>query len=106
MTPHTAITIFILAIIPAVLWKGWVVAVMWHWFVVPVFGLPYISAIQAGGIILIWDLVRVKYNPKTEYLTDARRRWKVLLMLKMSVVLPALALGIAAVYRQIFMVWL
>lgn len=34
-------------------WRGYVLAVLWGWFVVPVFGLPTLSIVAAIGVSLV-----------------------------------------------------
>lgn len=37
-------------------WRGYVASLLWAWFVVPTFALPFISAYQAAGIGLVVSL--------------------------------------------------
>lgn len=44
-----------LLVLPALLWSGFVLSKAWLWFVVPL-GLPAISGIHAGGLIIVLRL--------------------------------------------------
>ena len=46
--------------VPALLWAGWAVTILWGWFVVPTFGLAQISISQAAGLSLLVAAMRVK----------------------------------------------
>ena len=48
--------IFILTF-PLLLYKAWVVVILWGWFVVPVFHLPPLELGYACGLLLIWHLL-------------------------------------------------
>lgn len=53
----------------APIWKGFVLSVLWGWFIVPFFGLPELSITYAIGISLIFGMVSGSYKPtktKTE----------------------------------------
>ena len=49
-----AIAFLVAMIIPSVMWSGYVLSIMWGWFIVPTFGLPSLQvgvAIDISGII-------------------------------------------------------
>ena len=46
-----------LAITLGVVVKGWVLSVTWQWFVVPIFGLPALSVLQAISIMIVASLL-------------------------------------------------
>jgi hypothetical protein len=55
-----AVAVFLFAMVAApvivalgAMWEGWVLAILWGWFVVPVFGLPALSVPVAIGLCLI-----------------------------------------------------
>lgn len=50
----------ILVTVPLALWRGFVLSVMWGWYVVPTFGLPALSPVVAVGVI--WT-VHLFYMP-------------------------------------------
>lgn len=41
----------------AVAYNGWVLTMMWAWFVVPTFGLPVLSVVPAVGLALIVSML-------------------------------------------------
>jgi len=46
--------LFVLLTIPFfALLRGWVISIMWGWFVVPVFHLPVLGVLQAIGLALV-----------------------------------------------------
>jgi hypothetical protein len=54
-------------IVLSVLVNGWVAAVLWGWFVVPLFGLPAINIAQACGVgMTINMLTGQKSTQKTD----------------------------------------
>ena len=54
--------ITLLLIIPAAIWGGYVLSILWGWFFVPVFGLPTLSVPQAIGISLIVGFLTYHYQ--------------------------------------------
>lgn len=49
-------------VVPVSLYFGWAASILWGWFVVPVFGLPPITVMQAWGITLALSMLRPKIN--------------------------------------------
>ena len=50
------VEIFVLTfgyIVVATLLKGYLLSVMWRWFMVPILSLPQLSVVQAIGIVLV-----------------------------------------------------
>lgn len=37
----------------AVVWGGWVLSVVWNWFMPAIFGLPYLTVVEAMAVSLI-----------------------------------------------------
>lgn len=54
------------ASVVAALFTGWVLKVMWGWYMVPALGLPTLSLVPAIGIVLIAQLLTIQYIPRTE----------------------------------------
>ena len=64
---HTVLIAFIalvLMIVSAMV-NGWALSILWGWFIVPVFGLPKISIVQAAGINLLATTI-VAQRPKDD----------------------------------------
>jgi len=56
-----------LALVGGTLMNGWVLSILWGWFVVPVFGISQISVLQAIGLTAIINMLkssRAKENNK------------------------------------------
>ena len=43
----------IVSIAVGAIWKGFVLSVLWRWFMVPIFGLPELSLVVAIGVGLV-----------------------------------------------------
>lgn len=59
-----------LILLPAVVistaWSGYVLSILWGWFVVPVFHLPGLSIAQAVGLAIVVGMVTRDLNVKRE----------------------------------------
>ena len=42
--------------------RGWVISIMWGWFVVPVFHLPVLGVLQAMGLALVVGVIMPGYS--------------------------------------------
>lgn len=40
--------------VPILLWKIWVLSVLWNWFLAEQLGAPHLSVLQAMGVALVW----------------------------------------------------
>ncbi len=58
--------LWVLTIIISVVAQGFTVAMLWQWFVVPVFGLPTISIVVAAGMGLIFNVYKGVQNAPTK----------------------------------------
>ncbi len=47
------LVLFVLGVAAFAVFGGWVFSILWGWFVVPVFGLPQLSVVQAIGLSLM-----------------------------------------------------
>lgn len=50
------LTIVIVSVIVSVLMNGWVLSILWGWFISPLFGLPPLSVASAIGLALIFGM--------------------------------------------------
>jgi hypothetical protein len=50
------------------LW-GWMLSLMWAWFIAPPFGLPLITVWQSIGIV--WTIALVRYKIGTRHVTSS-----------------------------------
>ena len=48
------------------LWKGYVLTVLWGWFVVPTFGLPALALVPAMGLSLVVSFLTYQHNATTQ----------------------------------------
>lgn len=66
---------FVFTDVLAVVVGGFVFATIWSWFVVPVFGLPNLSVVQAVGLLCVFGfpLLGVKFDILCQ---DAREKHK------------------------------
>ena len=68
------IAFFLLIAIPGMLFRAWVLRLLWLWFAVPAFGLAALTYPQAIGLALIVDQFRRGSGIKDEYLDPAWKR--------------------------------
>jgi hypothetical protein len=62
-----AIAFIFALIIPVSLYFAWAAVILWGWFIVPTFGLPQITILQAWGIGLTLSMMRPRMTAqKTE----------------------------------------
>lgn len=45
---------FILILIMSVMWSGYILSILWSWFMVPIFGLPELSVPAAIGVAIVF----------------------------------------------------
>ena len=50
---------------------GWALSVLWGWFIVPIFGLPVLTQVQALGVALVMGFMTKQYTQ-----TDKDRNWE------------------------------
>jgi len=50
-------------LIPLSIYEGWVMMVMWGWFVAPIFNLPTLGLWSASGLALLIDWLQATYRP-------------------------------------------
>lgn len=88
-----AATVGIVAIILVVtLLRGWALSILWGWFVVPIFGLPPLSVVQAIAIALMASMLTHQYVPPKE--KDTWGPWA------QAFLGPLLALGMGWIVKQ------
>jgi hypothetical protein len=51
--------------VPLTILRGYAVAVLWAWFIVPLFGLPQLNIPYAIGLALTVSLVHPRVRPKS-----------------------------------------
>jgi len=90
-----AVFLFLVAIAGAP-WYGYVLSVLWAWFVVPTFHAPLIGVVTAMGISLLVHFVTYRSNAATTE-DDGTTTDKVVRGVFNSLVLPALVLALGYV---------
>lgn len=95
----SAAVAFVLALflyVPLALWKGFVLAKLWTWHVVPMFGVPEVSTVQAAALAL---LVGVLTHSSTD---DSRGPGEMLLAMTFETLLLG---GLGLAFGHLFAVW-
>ena len=65
-TEHAVIGLVVMLVAPIrALWVGWIVSILWGWFVTPL-GVTPINAWHGAGISLLISLLTAKYDVKSE----------------------------------------
>ena len=80
------------------MWKGYVLTVLWAWFVAPVFGFPLLALAPAIGLSLVVSFLTYQHGVAQDEkgeLSDRAAK-----SVAMSLLWPAMALGIGWVVRQ------
>ena len=57
LTALGALTLVVTAVVVGVTVRGWVLATMWVWFIVPIFHLPPLTIPQAIGVSMVLALL-------------------------------------------------
>ncbi len=96
MAIFTFVSIFAAAIV-ATIWGGYVLSVLWGWFMVPIFALPALSIAQAIAVKLT-----VRVITYTDYTTakkgdDEKEVW---LDIIKAFFIPLVVLGLAWIIKQ------
>lgn len=47
------------------LWQGFVLKLLWGWFVSPIFGLPKLAFMSAAGLLLLTSFLTAHHIPRT-----------------------------------------
>lgn len=88
------IPIIALMVIPVALWRGYVLSVLWGWFIVPTFNAPAIGVVTAMGISLVVGMFAYHRSQKTK---EGEKDTTVSDYLLNGFVSPAIALGVGYV---------
>lgn len=51
---------FVLLVLAGI-WKGYVLTILWKWFISPIFGLPALSIPVALGVVLVAQMLTYNY---------------------------------------------
>lgn len=96
-----AVALFIIAL--SALIRGFVISVMWGWFIVPVFGLPELSIVQAIGVAMVISLFQVRHYTHTPSGDEDAKRGARNFVLMDHFTNPFVALFVAWIFQMVFM---
>lgn len=82
--------------IPATILRGWVLSYLWIWFVVPIFGLPVISIVEAIAVSFIIGFLT---HGSTGYDWSKDTQEKFVQILSVWFISPFLFLGIGWIIK-------
>jgi hypothetical protein len=68
----TTVVDFISLLIVSALLRGWVLTILWKWFIVPQFNVVQLETGYAIGIMLIWEFISSKGSYKDNSNDDDR----------------------------------
>lgn len=97
------ILLFVLVMVTGTIWEGFVLTKLWKWFMVPVFGLPVLSIVQAIGVSIVISMTAKAstYNLARE--KDKKSPYeRVIDMLVVTYIVPAMFLAMGWIV-QMFM---
>jgi hypothetical protein len=94
MEAIAVVFLFLGITIPLVLLRGWVLSVLWGWFVVTIFHLPPLGIAQAIGI----SIVITTFFTTTAPNTDKKRDWWEPLI--EGFIAPLMGLGMGFIVKQ------
>lgn len=85
--------------VPALLWRGYVLTILWGWFIVPLFGVPALSIPLAIGLSLTVAFLTSQRtgNETTEKKSEGE---KLLTSLILCAAWPLIALGVGWVVQR------
>lgn len=92
MTPIVITLIAFAMVAGMLLWKGYVLSILWDWFIVPVFHVSSIGIPLAIGITIVFNLL-TNHN----YRTEEGKEWEVIFKAFLG---PLFLLGIGWVVKQ------
>lgn len=92
------VSVIVLSVVLGIPLSGWVLSVMWGWFVVPVFHLPDLTVWQAVGLSCIVAFLKSSSNNDNKTKTEVEIISNLLVAAFFS---PLLALGFAWIVHSL-----
>jgi hypothetical protein len=81
------------------IWSGYVLTILWTWFIVPTFGVPALTLAPAIGLSIVVSYLTHQYAPKTTEKHESE--WHSTLHLSFHILLkPTLALLMGWMVKQ------
>jgi hypothetical protein len=74
------------------IWKGFVLTILWAWFMIPTFGLPTLEIVPAIGLLLIASYLTHQAEPYKKETTPVKE--KIYHGMALTFLVPLFALGI------------
>lgn len=74
---------------PAIIWRGYVLAIMWGWFIAPKFSAPMLTWADAAGVTMVVGFLAPSCPSKKDTESAAFQCWSLLMK---SALWPALSL--------------
>lgn len=82
--------------VAASLLEGWVISVLWRWFIVTTFGLPAMSVVAAIGVVIFFRSV---ITPQPAVRCEHKQEAKSWFQISCSVIRPLLFLAFGAIWH-------
>jgi len=92
------IALFVIVIPASIIMKGWVLSIMWQWFVVPFFHLPELTIAYAVGISMVISLFKDKSSVSQN--NEKSLSAKIISAFICTFILPLLSLGFGWIVLQ------
>lgn len=89
------VVVFLLTAVVGSIWRGYVLSVLWKWFVVAHFGLPLITIPVAIGISLLASMLTHQHTNTGK--DNKEPLEQLLYIFVMTFLLPLISLGIGAI---------
>lgn len=86
-----AILGFVVLLVVSSIFNGYVLSVLWGWFIVPVFNLPVLTVVPAIGIAMVVSYLTYQYN-KSDEDDNKISSEKIGKLIAMAILRPLLAL--------------
>ena len=92
------IALFVIVIPASVIMNGWVLSIMWRWFIVPFFHLPELTIAYAVGISMVISLFKDKSSVSQN--NEKSLSEKIISAFVYAFILPLLSLGFGWIVLQ------
>lgn len=60
------LNLVVMQIVVTAILNGWVLMIMWGWFIVPLFELPALRVVEAIGVSMVISMLTVKHEYKED----------------------------------------
>ena len=95
-------TLVVVALVGGIVGQGLALSILWEWFVVPIFGLPALTMVQAYGIALVFETLQgYRKGPQADKDASTGVSAAVTQLLISIVARPALLIGIGLIVKSL-----